>query len=923
MKEHPMLIDNPASLGRMAFLAAAALIADPVLSAQDLRITEAAPPSILSIAPSPRPHGEILARNPGDSTFEHAPANYHVFAAAEVGEDAGVEALTLNFAAKTKLTRIESRNKDFVIEPGGTCQEGKSYARSDSCTLLVRFNPQGPGHRLGFVDITHSAEAQPMSFGLTGNGYAPVVSFTPSQIATVPASIAAGAGTIKSATRLAIDGGDILYIADTGNNLVKEMDSSGTILTTPLSPIATPVSIAADSFGILYTSNTGSTYYFSAYYPWGSQTAYGYAHTAATCTPSAPCALSAVGMSSPANMSMDNFDNLFFEEGTKGAAEMPVASISGGSGALNLWYLSDQFAYSSGSPASFAVDANGNLYTAYNFSSSTCYLLEEPLYNADYSPTTNRVAGGAKCGFSGDGGQARSAEISATIGQMAFDVAGNLYFADAGNQRVRRIDASTGIISTIAGTGTAGYSGDNGPATSATLSTPTGLAVDSQGQVYILSNAPTAGPTQVLRKVGVLGYAAFGSQLKGTTSTARVVTVANTGNGTLTLSVAGFFNGANPSLFALDPNTTTCALTAGATLDAGRSCKIGFLFKPTAGGSFSANYMLQDNTVTNSNTVQLAGVGTLPAPTFTITSPAASTSVKAGTTVTFSVSVTSTTSPAPTGKVTMLLDGAAVSGSPATLNSSGVASLSVVTSVTGMHTLSATYAGDANYAAVGPITRTYAVTAAAVAIRSPTTGTSVKSGTAVKFGVSVTSSSSPAPTGTVTFKVDSTALGSVALSSGIASVNVTLSTTGTHTLSATYSGDTKYAAVGPITRTYAVTAAAVTKVTLSSTANPAQRCTPATFFVLVAGQGAEKPTGKVELRKGPTVLASAELNNGAARLTTFALTIGPNPLTAHYVGDAQNPAATSAVLEQMVSRVGSCNIQGPVRPPVQRGSALH
>src|SRR5208337_3017164 len=215
---------------------------------------------------------------------------------------------------------------------------------------------QGPGHRLGFLRISHSGGATPDSFGLTGSGYAPVINFNPAQIATVPGSVSSGAGTISNATSLAIDGGDILYIADTGNNKVKEMDSSGNIITTP-GPIATPASLAVDSFGIIYTANAhGSTYYFSIFYPWGSQTAYGYPYTSSTCTASAPCPFSTVGMNYPAHMSIDAYDNLFFEEGTTGAAEMPVGSISGGSGSLNLWHLSDQFAYSSGAPASFAAD---------------------------------------------------------------------------------------------------------------------------------------------------------------------------------------------------------------------------------------------------------------------------------------------------------------------------------------------------------------------------------------------------------------------------------------------------------------------------------------------------------------------------------------------------------------------------------------
>ncbi len=637
------------------------------------------PQSIVSLAPSPRPQGLLLARQANDSRFESAPANYHVFAAATVGEDAGVEVLTLNFAGETNLTRITSKNKDFVIESGGSCVEGNSYARGGSCTLTVRFNPQGPGHRLGFIAVANSADAKPFYVGLTGNGYAPVVSFTPSVITTVPATVSAGKGIVSGSIALAVDGGDVVYIADNGNGYIREIDSSGTV--SNLSSLDVPLSITVDSLGDVFTMNSVNSFYFDVNDPWGDELDFNPTYApGSTCTPSAACNFYTVGMDAPANISIDANDNLFFEEDTEGAAEMPVGGLSSApllsDPPLSLWYLSDDYAYPGSvyAPESFAVDGSGDLYTSYG-----CHLLEEPLYDAESSPTAIRVAGTSKCGFSGDGGQARGAEISSIIGQMAFDIAGNLYFADAGNQRVRRIDAATGVIRTIAGDGTAGYAGDGGAATNANLSNPTGVAVDSQGQVYILSNAPTAGPTQALRKVEVTGRAGWGFQVRGTTSGAYVVVLSNTGNDTLTLESAAFFNGANPGDFAIDPNTTNCVLTAGATLNEGNSCKIGIVFKPSATGSRAANLVLQDNTITGTNTIQLAGTGTLPEPTMSITSPTSSTSLTEGVAFTFAVSVTSASSTKPTGTVTFKSNGTTIGSAP--LSTSGTASISVIESV--------------------------------------------------------------------------------------------------------------------------------------------------------------------------------------------------------------------------------------------------
>jgi sugar lactone lactonase YvrE len=94
-------------------------------------------------------------------------------------------------------------------------------------------------------------------------------------------------------------------------------------------------------------------------------------------------------------------------------------------------------------------------------------------------------AGSGVLGYSGDGGPAASAELSYPTG-VAVDASGNLYIVDADNNRIRKVTASTGIITTVAGNGTAGYSGDGGPATSAELDTPFGVAVDASGNLYIV-----------------------------------------------------------------------------------------------------------------------------------------------------------------------------------------------------------------------------------------------------------------------------------------------------------------------------------------------------------------------------------------------------------------------------------------------------
>ena len=187
------------------------------------------------------------------------PENFRRFGSARAGESSEIQTLTLRFAAADKLTRITS-TKDFQIEPSG-CIEGGVYQAKSTCTLAVRFTPQGPGHRFGKLTVADTASAVPLSIALLGEGFGPAVSFTPAEITTVPGTFPSGAGLLSSALSLAVDGGDTLYIADTGNNAVRYVDSSGAILSlSSVFGIAAPVGIAADTAGNVYFTHRSVDY---------------------------------------------------------------------------------------------------------------------------------------------------------------------------------------------------------------------------------------------------------------------------------------------------------------------------------------------------------------------------------------------------------------------------------------------------------------------------------------------------------------------------------------------------------------------------------------------------------------------------------------------------------------------------------------
>lgn len=198
--------------------------------------------------------------------------------------------------------------------------------------------------------------------------------------------------------------------------------------------------------------------------------------------------------------------------------------ISGGSGDGG-----PALAASFSEPFGVAVDLSNNLYIA--DTNNHVVRKVDPA-----TSTVTLIAGIYIAGFSGDGGPATAAQLNAPKG-VAVDVSSNIYILDAGNVRVRRIDGITGDITTVAGDGTNGYAGDNGPATTAVLNQPLGITTDSQNNLYIADTG-----NHIVRQI-----------LAGTGFIYRFAGIANTPGFSGDGSFATFARLNTPTTVACDP----------------------------------------------------------------------------------------------------------------------------------------------------------------------------------------------------------------------------------------------------------------------------------------------------------------------------------------------------------------------------------
>lgn len=379
-------------------------------------------------------------------------------------------------------------------------------------------------------------------------------------------------GALNGPTGIFVDSSNNVYIADTKNNVIRELvASTGTVQIivgtgTPGSlgdggpaiqaQLKLPTGVYVDSAGDIFIADTGNNLIREVVFASGKiQTV--------------------VGTNVPPNGGTPGF---------------------GGDGGLATSALLS-------SPSGVFLDAFGNIFIA---DTGNNVIREVTISNHNIKTVVGNHS--LPAGFSGDGGLATAAQLNGPL-SVIVDPSGDLFIADTANNVIREVAASTGNIQTVAGNHAlgAGFSGDGGPATSAALHSPSSIAIDSLGAVDIADT----GNNRIRSVAGLVIVPAaslapttlvFNPTVIARSSTAQMVTLTNT-SPTAPMQVAGIgFTGANANSFS---QTNNCPATLAPTA----FCTINVTFTPTTGGALTANLSVSDSAPLSPQLVALSGTG--------------------------------------------------------------------------------------------------------------------------------------------------------------------------------------------------------------------------------------------------------------------------------------------------------------------------
>ena len=548
------------------------------------------------------PNGDLVIADTGvNDAIEKVETQDVSFGSSAAGTVSASSPLSIPFTftagativAPTVLTQGQS-GSDFTNTGGGggsACAAG-SYLAGATCIVTVQFDPTAPGLRLGAVQLKGSTGNPLATANVYGTGTGPQIVF-PNNFDLVPSI--AGSG-FSSPGSVAVDGSGDVFVADKGNNAVKEIVavagvvSSSSTVNTVGAGFKNPEGVALDGAGDVFVADTGNNAVKEIVAVNGQVSSTSTVNTVGS------------GFSGPAGVAVDAAGDVFVADDGNNAVKEIVAESGQVSSSSTVNIVGTGFS----APGSVAVDGSGDVFVA---DSGHNAVKEIVAVNGlvSSSSTVNTVGSG----FSGPTG-------------VAVDAAGDVFVADQINNAVKEIVAVSGQVSSGSTVEILGWG----------IASPAGVALDASGDVFVADANFVGQSNSAVTEMPLAtppALTAIGATNVGTTDIVDgplTATVANNGNATLIFNLPS--SGDNPGLstsnFTWDDSASTCTQTTKSsstafTLAEGASCIVAVQFTPTANGTLTDNLSLTDNTLNASSATQLLPLSGVAATAATMSSP--------------------------------------------------------------------------------------------------------------------------------------------------------------------------------------------------------------------------------------------------------------------------------------------------------------
>jgi streptogramin lyase len=593
--------------------------------------------------------GDVFTVSPGSGRLVKAFGPTVNYGPVAVGNTSFPIAVSFTFDKQTTMPSafaLEQGNsgEDFTYTGGGTCttqSPGHVFQAGDGCSVNVVFHPNFPGSRTGAAILFDQATDSPLATAyLSGTGVGPQVTFPPGNQLSI-------AGGLKKPSGIAVDGRGDVFAAESSTGNVYEFFVNGTYSKmTVASGLNDPVGLALDGAGNVYVATTSGVYKETTRAP--------ILHGAFT--------QSQIITNLPDlnGIAVDAQGNLYLTSSVLGDVHKETLQANGS-------YAESGIGYGITRPQGVAVDARGDIFIL-NAASNHLYV-ETPQANGSYLQTSYALSIAEPESITADGH-------------------GNLYIADPSHGEIDKLTPQTNgsYMESVTGSG---------------LTEPTGVGVNEQGNVFYAEGTSSGRLLMIdLIDPSSLGFA---TAKAGVASAPQYVRILNIGNAALGFPAPDTGTNASvPAGFVLDAASTCPIVGAGGaagSLDGGSSCYYGVSFLPKARGSFAGNLVLTFSpNYIQQQAIPLSGTSTSLDATRT-TMRASPNPVKLGLGVTVIATVTDTANPSTVAQGSVSLTDSVsgpLNGGAAVALSNGNATVTMIPSVAGAHTITAHYGGADN-----------------------------------------------------------------------------------------------------------------------------------------------------------------------------------------------------------------------------------